>query len=137
MAYNTEHISLSTMASKLSYNEQLIYLQEINTWPGICSWISMYMLTCIIIKDIIYWHGCPHTFVFQRVKKLTTNLTTCIPQFSHRPLTYWIMATYQGQHVPLADSDVESEEEYIAEGEDELTEEQKRMEELVNAIKNG
>lgn len=47
------------------------------------------------------------------------------------------MATYQGQHVPLADSDVESEEEYLGEGEDELTEEQKRMEELVNAIKNG
>lgn len=48
--------------------------------------------------------------------------------------------SYQGQSLPLGDSDVESEEEYAVVGgeeEEEETEEQKKMKELVTAIKNG
>lgn len=50
------------------------------------------------------------------------------------------MASYQGQNLPLGDSDVESEEEYETTritGQEGDTEEQKRMESLVLAIKNG
>ena len=46
--------------------------------------------------------------------------------------------SYQGQSLPLGDSDVESEEEYaVVPQEEEETEEQKKMKELVSAIKNG
>ena len=60
----------------------------------------------------------------------------CVRQL-YTPTVSWKIMTQSLQNLPLGDSDVESEDEYLHDGEVEETEEDKRMDRFITAVRNG